>query len=241
MSERLQVIVVAATEAECDALHRALVLPEVLVVAGATPDEASVACEAFSPDFVVALEGVALPEVGVPVVWTAAPEEGLADVQRYLDEGIASVPIVPETSPGSVGASLAFARVPERPDSVAQSWPAPRASGVRIGFYGRRGGVGTTTAAVTAARLLQGAGYRVALFDAPRRGDPFLMLGGAPGEEPWQLEEITVHSGPPSPQGARSYPAVVVDGGRERRDFSALWIPLEAPLTPEEIRKLLGL
>ena len=241
MIERLQVIVVADTEAECDALHRALVLPEVLVVAGATPDEASVACEAFSPDFVVAVEGVALPEVGVPVVWTAAPGEGLADVQRYLDEGIAAASVAAQSSPAPTGASLDFARVPTGSETASHSWPAPRASGVRIGFYGRRGGVGTTTAAVTAARLLQEAGYRVALFDAPRRGDPFLMLDGVPDEEPLQVAGITVHSGPPDPQGARGYPAVVVDGGRERRDFSALWIPLGAPLTPDEIRKLLGL
>ena len=36
---------------------------------------------------------------------------------------------------------------------------------MRLGFYGVRGGVGVTTAAVTAAKLLAAQGQRVALYD----------------------------------------------------------------------------
>ena len=51
----------------------------------------------------------------------------------------------------------------------------PRRVRVRLGFYGTRGGVGVSTAALRTARRLAAEGLRVALFDSRRRGDLRVM------------------------------------------------------------------
>ena len=47
---------------------------------------------------------------------------------------------------------------------------------VRVAFYGSRGGVGVSTAALKVAQWLAAAGTRVILIDATGRGDLHLLL-----------------------------------------------------------------
>jgi hypothetical protein len=112
---------------------------------------------------------------------------------------------------------------------------------VRLGFYGTRGGAGASTAALRVAQALADAGLRVALFDAIRRGDLHLMLGLQPQEQPVQRAGITLFLAAPSEDVARTFDAVVIDGGRTRGTFNADWIQVAGPLGGDDIRRLAGL
>ncbi|MCP3957253.1 MAG: hypothetical protein GY719_05320, partial [bacterium] len=116
-----------------------------------------------------------------------------------------------------------------------------RGPSVRLGLYGARGGVGTTTAALTAARALAGEGQCVALFDAARRGDLHVMVGVEPGEQPVARDDITLFLGAPTEDAIKSFDGVVVDGGRRRGDLNAEWIVVERPLSENHVRRLVGL
>ncbi len=116
-----------------------------------------------------------------------------------------------------------------------------RGPSVRLGLYGARGGVGTTTAALTAARALAGEGQRVGLFDAAGRGDLHVMVGVEPGEQPVTCDGVTLFLGAPAEDTIRDCDAVVVDGGRRRGDLNAEWVAVERPLSENHIRRLVGL
>ncbi|MCP3957016.1 MAG: hypothetical protein GY719_04105 [bacterium] len=116
-----------------------------------------------------------------------------------------------------------------------------RGPSVRLGLYGARGGVGTTTAALTAARALAGEGQRVALFDAARRGDLHVMVGVEPGEQPVTRDGVTLFLGAPTEELAHDLDAVVVDGSRKRGNFNAEWVAVERPLAENHVRRLVGL
>ncbi len=133
---------------------------------------------------------------------------------------------------------------------------------VRLGFYGARGGVGVSTAALRAAQVLAAEGQRVALFDATGRGDLHLMLGAQPPEpalrsprpkgvgsgaegskdaQPVVLGAITLFLGAPTEEAAAGFDLVIVDGGRTRGKFNAEWIEVSDPLPDGEILWLTGL
>ena len=113
-----------------------------------------------------------------------------------------------------------------------------RAPTLRLGLWGARGGVGTTTAIVLLARDLVKTGARVIIFDAPRRGDVALYLDGTPSEQPQTIQGITVRPGVPTEELAAPYTAILIDGGRERGNFNARWVQVTAPLKEAELTAL---
>ena len=129
---------------------------------------------------------------------------------------------------------------PQRSKTILGNKPMC-ASAQRIGFYGTRGGVGTSTAALTAARALAGEGKRVALFDATRRGDAHLMAGIQPNDRPATHEDITFFLCPPDEERIQGFDAVIVDGGRTRGTFNAKWITVLKPLPKDKVLHLVGI
>lgn len=111
---------------------------------------------------------------------------------------------------------------------------------VRVGFYGERGGVGVSTAALATARALAGDGKRVALFDATGRGDLHIMAGLNPGAEPVSNGGITFFLSAPTEERALGFDAVVIDGGRARGRFNAEWRAVSRPLGEDEVLRLAG-
>lgn len=137
-------------------------------------------------------------------------------------------------------ASSQASRVSPRQRRKHRSGQASRPS-VRVGFYGTRGGVGTSTAALTAAQALAESGQRVALFDATGRGDVHVMLGLRPSGQPMHQGNLYLFLDRPSEDAVLGFDAVIVDGGRERRDFNAEWIDVRKPLDQEKVWRLVGL
>ncbi|MCP4542649.1 MAG: hypothetical protein GY832_36465 [Chloroflexi bacterium] len=109
---------------------------------------------------------------------------------------------------------------------------------VRIGFYGTRGGVGTSSAALAAARILAGENHRVALFDATKRGDLHVMAEIQPVEQPVRHGAITFFLAGPTEKAVCDFDAIVVDGGRTRGAFNAEWCAISKPLSEEKIAQL---
>jgi hypothetical protein len=114
---------------------------------------------------------------------------------------------------------------------------------VRLGFYGARGGVGASSAALLAAQVLADADYRVAVFDATGRGDLHVMMGHRPDGT-----SLVVRSGRvklflrrPDEDAVRDFDAVVIDGGREQGAFNADWVEVTRPLDEGEVRRLANL
>jgi hypothetical protein len=222
------VLCVAVQETLADELSRAVTAaPDVLVVGVCGPAEAPTMTRVVGATLVVAPAGTPVPDrdaLGVPVLF--APQDAdPAEVVRTFLVAQANVDTPSRAAPlPSVQVSL-----------------TPRRTQFRIGFYGARGGVGTTTAAVTAARLLAAQGLRVALCDAPQCGDPALLLGLMPSEQPVTSGGITVYFGLVLDDARIDYDAIVIDGGRQRRLFPARWIGLDAPLSEAEIAEFSGL
>ena len=149
--------------------------------------------------------------------------------------------------PRSTSATDDQAAPTERPQPQSRPSQRPRRSRakrrrptVRLGFYGTRGGVGVSTAAVGAARALAEAGHTVGLFDATRRGDLHLMVGETPTGR-IQHGKITLFLSGPDEERARQFDAVIIDGGRRRGDFNAEWIEVDGPLSENRVRDLVGL
>ncbi len=128
-----------------------------------------------------------------------------------------------------------------RPVNPGSSTPGVAMVRTRLAFYGRRGGVGTSTAALRAAQLLAEQGRRVALFDSAQRGDLHVLLGCEPTPQPVQHDLITVYLGEPSEDLAGRYEALVIDGGRRYGTFNAQWIEVSRPLEDHTLRRLSGL
>jgi hypothetical protein len=221
------VLCVAVQETLADELSRAVTAaPDVLVVGVCGPAEAPTMTRVVGATLVVAPVGTPVPDrdaLGVPVLFVPQDADPAEVVHTFL---FAQVNV-------DVPSGVA-------PVTGSQVMLTPRRPQLRFGFYGSRGGVGTTTAAVTAARLLTAQGLRVALFDAPRRGDPALLLRLPPSEQPISSGGITVHLGLVLDDARVDYDAIVIDGGRQRPLFPARWIELDAPLSETEIAELCG-
>ena len=142
------------------------------------------------------------------------------------------------TAPGAGGPRPAPA--PAAPTPARAGEPARPGRPVRVGFWGSRGGVGASTAALTAARMLAGRGRPVLLCDATRRGDLHVMLGVEPTEAPVRVGGVVVRMGLPEDDTPNSAD-IVIDGGRARRNFNAEWVEVSRPLSEERIRRILGL
>jgi len=102
--------------------------------------------------------------------------------------------------------------------------------------------VGTTKAAITAARLLARQGRRVALFDAAERGDVQLYFRITPTHEPAITSEgMHLLWGLPAEKQIQEFDGVIVDGGRRARPFNADWHCVTEPLSPLAVARLLHL
>jgi hypothetical protein len=152
----------------------------------------------------------------------------------------ATPPPPPTPIPGTPGGTdLHPTPAPPLPAGPRTGEPA-RGRPVRIGFWGTRGGAGTSTAALTAARMLAGRGRPVLLCDATRRGDLHVMLGVEPTEAPVRVGGVVVRMGLPEDDTPNSAD-IIIDGGRARRNFNAEWVEVSRPLSEERIRRILGL
>lgn len=232
----------------------ARLMSDALVVADAglwpTPDEAASALATIpNPKAVILPQAwaayqdrfAALPSLvagfTAPVSWPGVVAEIRALSAATPAPASAPVSPPPEIAPP----------VPSAPPAPVGKGPGAAGGGaagarrtLRIGFWGTRGGAGTSTAALTAARLLAGAGRRVLLCDATGRGDLHVMLGLTPQEGVVRADaNLSVCLG--LPDGAVGDVDVVVDGGRARRDFNAEWVEVSRPLPEERIRRILGL
>jgi len=183
---------------------------------------------------------------------TVAKGEGGAEVNSPVAAPAPPVPDTPVAAPPSPSPPppppIPPSPLPAPPGEPEREAPLVRVqppSGigptVRVGFYGQRGGVGTSTAALTAARNLAAEGKRVALFDATGRGDLHVMAGVRPGQGPTRVGGLVVYTGAPTEELVQGYDAVVVDGGRVRRDFNAEWIAVSKPLAENKVRGMVGL
>jgi hypothetical protein len=127
---------------------------------------------------------------------------------------------------------------PETPATAEQpSVGRLPSAGVRLGFWGTRGGVGVSTTAWLVAQILADAGLDVAVFDSVKRGDLHLLCGQAPTPEPLRHGNITIYSGAPTEEIATQHQAIVIDGGRERGVFNAAWIELSRPPSREQLQR----
>lgn len=110
-------------------------------------------------------------------------------------------------------------------------------AGVRLAFWGTRGGVGVSTTAWQVAQILADASLDVALFDSAKRGDLHLLCGQSPTPDPLRQGNVTIYSGMPTEEIAARHQAVVIDGGRERGIFNAAWIELSRPPAREQLQR----
>lgn len=220
------VLCVAAREAQAEALSEALApVAEVLVVGLSDPTQAVHLASALNVDMIVAPHGTPLPEAEyLPPILTVP--DG-ADPAEALEAYLASAAQAPPD--------------PEPPAVSSHSLPrVPRLLQLRLGFYGVRGGVGTTRAAVTAAQLLATQNRRVALYDAAQRGDPYLLLGLTPTPQPATVGQITIYPTLTLDDTRVNYDALIIDGGRHRWPFPARWLAVARPLDAAEIARIVG-
>ncbi|HOU12806.1 MAG TPA: hypothetical protein PKZ84_06790 [Anaerolineae bacterium] len=227
------VLCVAPKEAQAAALSDAVTaVPDVLVVGICDPQKTRQMLKFVDANLIVTLEGTEIPDVeklSIPVL--PVPEKEAAEVlTAYLEAQAPQQPPAQPTTP----ASATTATTPRLPFA-----PIPRQ--LRLGFYGTRGGTGTTTAVVTAAKLLAAQGKSVALYDAAQRGDPYLLLDLTPSDQPASSGRITIYPDLVLDDARVSYNAILVDGGRERRAFPARWIVVDRPLSENDIARLLGI
>jgi len=208
-------------------------VPDVLVVGICNPQQTQQMLDFVDAGLIVAPEGTEIPNVGslsLPVLYITPDAEPAKVLDAYLQAQAPAQPPAQQAAPIANTAAPA-ARLPF----------APLRRQLRIGFYGTRGGVGTTTAVVTTAKLLAAQGQRVALFDAAQRGDPYLLLDLTPSDHPATTGNITVYPDLTLDDARVSYDAILVDGGRERRVFPARWIAVDKPLSEAAVAKLLGI
>jgi hypothetical protein len=227
------VLCVAPQEAQAAALVDAVAhIPDVFIAGLCDPHQVQEVTRLVGTTLVLTLEGTAIPDVeklGIPVLSVPEVDKAAEVLEAYLKAQTAKQP--PAQPTASAPAPVATSRLPF----------APLRRQLRLGFYGTRGGVGTTTAVVTAAKLLAAQGKRVALFDAAQRGDPYLLLDLTPSDKPATTGNITVYPDLALDDARVSYDAILVDGGRERRAFPARWIAVDKPLSEAAIAKLLGI
>jgi len=227
------VLCVAPQEAQAAALVDAVAhIPDVFIAGLCDPNQVQEVTRLVGTTLILTLEGTVIPDVeklGIPVLPIAEVDKAAEVLEAYLKAQAAKQP--PAKQAGSTPiVTAATSRLPF----------APLRRQLRLGFYGTRGGAGTTTAVVTAAKLLAAQGKRVALFDAAQRGDPYLLLDLTPSDQPATTGTITVYPDLALDDARVSYDAILVDGGRERRAFPARWIAVDKPLSEAAVAKLLG-
>ncbi len=228
------ILCVAPREDQAEALSYAVItVPDVIVIGLCAPHQVDELVRVTSATLIVTLEGTEIPDVeklGIPVLPVPEVDKAGEVLSAYLKAQTA------KRTPAQQAAPIANTTAP------APRLPfAPLRRQLRLGFYGTRGGVGTTIAVVTAAKLLAAQGKNVALFDAAQRGDPYLLLGLTPSDQPATTGTITVYPDLALDDARVSYDAIIVDGGRERRAFPARWITVDKPLSEAAIAKLLGI
>ena len=228
------ILCVAPQEDQAEALSYAVIsVPDVIVVGICAPHQVDQLVSVTSATLIIALEGTEIPDaetLGIPVLPVPEVDEAAEVLTAYLKAQALAQPPAPRAAPGTD----VTAPAPRLPF-------APLRCQLRLGFYGMRGGVGTTTAVVAAAKLLAAQGQRVALFDAAQRGDPYLLLGLTPSDQPATTGTITVYPDMLLDDARVSFDAILVDGGRERRVFPARWIAVDKPLSEANVAKLLGI
>lgn len=236
-AEILSVLIAATTSAEVDALERSLIkVHGVRIVSADAWEDAKtlrMAVRSFGPKLLVATPDFDVPDnLGIPHLRVARDEDPAAVIQQYLTTAGSSQPAPAPTSEQPA--------TPAPQPASRLNLPAPKHT-VRLGFWGERGGVGTTTAALNAAIELTEQGFKVALCDATRRGDTFLWAGFKPQTQPStsdKLPGLTFFPDVPPEETLQPFPAVVIDGGRERRERNVQWVRVTAPLDEETIVKL---
>jgi hypothetical protein len=228
------ILCVAPQEDQALALSDAVTaVADVLVVGVCDPQQTRQMLDFVNAGLIVAPEGTKIPNVeslSLPVLYIAPDAEPAKVLDAYLQAQAAKQPPAQQAVP----AANTTAPAPQLPF-------APLRRQLRLGFYGTRGGVGTTTAVVTAAKLLAAQGKCVALFDAAQRGDPYLLLDLIPSDQPATTGTITIYPNLALDDARVSYDAIIVDGGRERRAFPARWITVDKPLSEAAVAKLLGI
>ena len=228
------ILCVAPQENQALALSDAVTaVADVLVVGVCDPQQTQQMLDFVNAGLIVAPEGTKIPNVeslSLPVLYIAPDAEPAKVLDAYLQAQAAKQPPAKQAAPATA-APVVTSRLPF----------APLRRQLRLGFYGTRGGVGTTTAVVTAAKLLAAQGKCVALFDAAQRGDPYLLLDLIPSDQPATTGTITVYPDLALDDARVSYDAIIVDGGRERRAFPARWITVDKPLSEANVAKLLGI
>ena len=110
--------------------------------------------------------------ISVPPYDFSALRDLYRELYRQVNPPSAAPVLAAVSAPQSAQAAPVPARL-ESPDTrvtsqAAACTPAQRlaVSRLRIAFFGRRGGVGTSTAALHTAQLLANTGLKVVLFDA---------------------------------------------------------------------------
>lgn len=235
--EMVPVLIATATAAQLEALEDPLTKVHEIRIVGADAWEdvqtLRIAIRSFRPELVVATPDFDVPDdLEIPQVRVATNEDPAAVIKQYLAGKTAGPP-----QPTPVPASEAQPETPLARPAPRLNVPAPQRT-VRLGFWGVRGGVGTTTAALTAATLLAERGFRVALCDAPKRGDTFLWAGFKPQTQPSTSQQgVTFFPDLPPAAQLQPFPAVVIDGGRRRRERNVDWVQVTAPLSAEAIAR----
>ena len=228
------ILCVAPQENQALALSDAVTaVADVLVVGVCDPQQTQQMLDFVNAGLIVTPEGTKIPNVeslSLPVLYIAPDAEPAKVLDAYLQAQAPAQPPAQQAAP----IANTTAHAPRLPF-------APLRRQLRLGFYGTRGGVGTTTAVVTAAKLLAAQGRNVALFDAAQRGDPYLLLDLTPSDQPATTGTITIYPNLALDDARVSYDAIIVDGGRERRAFPARWIAVDKPLSEAAIAKLLGI
>ena len=155
---------------------------------------------------------------------------------------IASAAIVttsPSTSAQASASNSASPSTSVQTSTPSVALPVGRRQ-VRLGFYGSRGGVGVSTAALKVAQVLAARGQQVALFDTTGRGDLQVMLGHEPGPQPLVLDTLSVWMRQPTEEAIGGFEAVIIDGGRRKGSFNAEWIEVKKPLNDQALAQWAG-
>ena len=233
MQPKNLVLILARDEADADRLHAELIKVHAIRVVGAVWESADVnaAATAFGATLLVQRAGTTRPATPLPHLEVAADAAASEVVNQYLARANSAaaqekVLQAAETPP------------PDAAPATKLALPSPRRT-PRLGFWGRRGGVGTTSAAVEAAQQLVAQGFEVALYDAPERGDTFLWLGHTPQSQPYTIERLTLYPQLPATLRADGA-ALVIDGGRQRRECNVKWIEVHKPVSQELLARILA-
>jgi hypothetical protein len=194
----------------------------------------------YHPTLIVRRPETQLPAgVGVPDVVIPPDADPVAFLTEYLaarQEPQAPEPATP--APAGAPEPPPLHPVPAPASQARLGLARPRRT-VRLGFWGERGGVGTTTAALTAARLLAQEEGLVAVVDATERGDTFLYLGHLPQPEPLQEGRLILFPSLPAEAALPPQAHLIIDGGRQQRAANVAWIKVTAPLDDDAVARLL--